>query len=60
MQSSTIEADVQEDRSRFQEPWNRRASTFERTGSVARMEYLQGIGWVSRDPWAQSEKRSPR
>lgn len=60
MQGSTIEVDVQEDRTRFQEPWNRHVSVFERTGSVARMEYLPGIGWVSRDFLPQREKRSPR
>ena len=29
-------------------------------GRVARVEYLPGIGWISRDPVRQSEKRSPR
>lgn len=42
------------------EPWDGRREGTERPGSVSRVEYLQGIGWVSRDPWPQREKRSPR
>ncbi len=42
------------------EPWGVRTDVAEGRGSVTRVEYLPGIGWVSRDPWPQREKRSPR
>ncbi len=54
------EVPVLEPQVEVREPWGSRTDATEGRGSVARVEYLPGIGWISRDPVRQSEKRSPR
>ncbi len=55
-----VEMPTMEEEASVREPWYGSVTTSSPCGSVARVEYLTGIGWVSRDPWPQSEKRSPR
>jgi hypothetical protein len=60
MRGSAIEAQATDVRDSFRDGRGGHGAAPDRSGSVARVEYLSGIGWVSRDFWPQSEKRSPR